>query len=71
MTTINLDDTLINEVAALGHYRNAVEAVMNILADYVRQKKPVTIADLLAMPNAADIDFEPPRLAGFQAADLS
>jgi prevent-host-death family protein len=31
------------------------------------------IVDLLAMPNADDIDFEPPKLSGklFEAADLS
>jgi len=48
MTTINLDDTLINEVITIGHYQNAEEAVVKILADYVRQKKQATIADLLA-----------------------
>jgi prevent-host-death family protein len=32
-----------------------------------------SIADLLAMPDAADIEFEPPRLAGglYRPADLS
>jgi prevent-host-death family protein len=32
-----------------------------------------SIVDLLAMPNADDIDFEPPKLSGklFEAADLS
>lgn len=32
-----------------------------------------SIVDLLAMPNAEDIDFEPPKLSGnlFKPADLS
>lgn len=32
-----------------------------------------SIVNLLAMPNADDIDFEPPKLSGklFEAADLS
>ena len=35
--------------------------------------KEASIADLLAMPEAAEIDFEPPRLTGklFGTADLS
>ena len=43
MTTINLDDTLINEVIAISHYQNAQEAVAKILADYLAQKKQATI----------------------------
>ncbi|MDD4929738.1 MAG: type II toxin-antitoxin system VapB family antitoxin [Gallionella sp.] len=39
MTTITLDDEVINEVIAVGHYRNAQEAVLKILADYVQQHK--------------------------------
>ena len=31
MTTITLDDKVIKEVIAVGHYRNAQEAVANIL----------------------------------------
>jgi hypothetical protein len=30
MTTISLDDNVINEVIAVGHFRNAQEAVLNI-----------------------------------------
>lgn len=71
MTTISIDDRLINEVIAVSHYQNAQEAVTRILADYLAQNKPATIADLLAMPNAVEIEFEPPRLTGFNAADLS
>ena len=71
MTTISIDDRLINEVIAVSHYQNAEEAVVKILADYLAQRKQANIAELLAMPNAVEIDFEPPRLAGFKAADLS
>lgn len=71
MTTISIDDVLINEVIAVSHYQNAQEAVVKILADYLRQKKQANIAELLAMPDAAAVDFEPPRLANFQTADLS
>lgn len=71
MTTISIDDVLINEVIAVSHYQNAQEAVVNILADYLAQKKQANIAELLAMPDSVECDFEPPRLADFKAADLS
>jgi len=72
MTTITLDDALINEVIAVSHNQNAQEAVVKILADYLQQhKKQPNIADLLAMPEVADIDFDPPRLTNFYPADLS
>lgn len=41
MTTITLDDEVINEVIAVGHYRNAQEAVLKILADYLQQHKQI------------------------------
>lgn len=71
MTTISIDDLLINEVIAAGHYQNAEEAVVKILADYVQQKKQANIAELLAMPESTCCDFEPPPLVSFKAADLS
>ncbi len=73
MTTITIDDQLINEVISVSHYQNAQEAVVKILADYLRQQKTrPNIAELLAMPNAAEIDFNPPRLTmAFHPADLS
>jgi hypothetical protein len=71
MTTISIDDLLINEVIAVSHYQNAQEAVVKILADYLEQKKKSNIAELLAMPGTADIDFDPPRLTNFYPADLS
>lgn len=39
MTTITLDDTVLNDVIAVGHYQNAQEAVLHVLTDYVRQHK--------------------------------
>jgi hypothetical protein len=36
MTTIVLDDNLINEVIEIGNYQNPQEAVAAILADYVK-----------------------------------
>jgi hypothetical protein len=48
MTTITLDDEVINEVIAVGHYRNAQEAVLKILAEYVQQhKRPPSFFDQL------------------------
>jgi plasmid stability protein len=63
MTTITLDDTLIKQIMAMSHYKNAQDAVTNIIANYLQQQtitQPIT--ELLAMPNAADIDFEPEKL---------
>lgn len=71
MSTISVDDKLLNEVIAVGRYSNAQEAVIKILSDYVQQKKQVSISELLAMSDAEEIDFDPPRLSDFQAADLS
>ncbi|MBS3955038.1 MAG: type II toxin-antitoxin system VapB family antitoxin [Methylomicrobium sp.] len=39
MATIILDDALINEVIAVSHNPNAQEAVVKILADYLREHK--------------------------------
>jgi Arc/MetJ family transcription regulator len=73
MTTITIDEQLINEVISVSHYQNAQEAVVKILADYLRQQKTrPNIAELLAMPDAAEIDFDPPRSTmTFHPADLS
>ena len=63
MTIITLDDALINEVITVSYYHNAQEAIVKILTDYIQQhKKQANIAELLAMPDGADIDFDPPRL---------
>lgn len=73
MTTIILDDQFIDEILNISHYQNAQEAVIEILAEYLQQKKArFSIIDLLAMPGIADIDFNPPRLSNlYHPADLS
>jgi hypothetical protein len=40
MTTIILDDEVIKQVIAVGHYQNAQEAVLRVLTDYVQQHQP-------------------------------
>lgn len=59
MVTITLDDDFINEIITIGHYQNAQEAVIKILTDYMQQQKQIRITDLLAMPEVANIEFEP------------
>ena len=71
MTTITLDDDFIKELIAVSHYQNAQEAVIKILTDYMQQQKQIRITDLLAMPEVADIEFEPPHLTNFYPADFS
>ena len=72
MTTITLDDEFINQIIAKSHYQNAEEAVIKILSDYLQQTNEPSITELLAMPECADIDFNPPKLNTLcQPADLS
>lgn len=56
MTTITLDDEVINEVIAVGHYKNAQEAVLKILLDYVQQhkKEPSFFDQLRVSDDVAD-----------------
>ncbi|MDD2759547.1 MAG: hypothetical protein PHH11_04570 [Methylomonas sp.] len=71
MTTLTLDDNLIKKVLDKSHYQSAEEAVTYVLSNYLLQK-PMTISSLLAMPDAADIDFNPPKLNTLlKPADLS
>ncbi len=35
MTTITIDDEMINELVAVSHFKNAQEAVIKILADTI------------------------------------
>jgi hypothetical protein len=66
MTTITLDDQLIKQIITVSHDQNAQEAVIKILADYVRQQKiQMNLIELLAMPDVAEIGFEPPHLTNF------
>lgn len=39
MTTITVDDQVIDAVLAVSHAKDAQEAVMNILNDYLRQHR--------------------------------
>jgi len=43
MTTISIDEKLINEVIAVSHYQNAQEAVTKILSIYLQQQKEVPL----------------------------
>lgn len=41
MTTIAIDEKLINEIIAVSDYQNAQEAVINILSNYLQQQKKI------------------------------
>ena len=60
MTTITLDDALINEVIAVIHNQNAQEAVIKILADYLQQHKnePAFFEQLRLADDYADDDLD-------------
>ncbi|MDD5216052.1 MAG: hypothetical protein PHQ03_11025 [Methylococcales bacterium] len=50
MTTITIDDEMLNELVAVSHFKNAQEAVIKILADYLLQrKKEPTLFDQLRL----------------------
>ena len=54
--------------------RGRTAHVLLTIEDYLRiTGKAESIVDLVAMPEAADIEFEPPRLSGkiYGAVDLS
>ena len=55
---------MINNIIAVTNYKNAQEAIVKILADYLQQhnNKQTSITELLAMPETTDINFDPPRL---------
>jgi NhaP-type Na+/H+ and K+/H+ antiporter len=58
MTTLTLDDELINQVIAKSPYKNAQEAVINILFDYVQRNKEQTFFEQLCLDNkSADDDL--------------
>jgi hypothetical protein len=58
MTTLTLDDELINQVIAKSPYKNANEAVMNILFDYVKHNKEKTFFEQICLENdIADDDL--------------
>ncbi len=39
MTTISIDDEIINELVSVSHCKNAQEAIMKIINDYLQQQK--------------------------------
>jgi len=50
MTTITIDDEMISELVAVSHFKNAQEAVIKILTDYLQQhKKEPTLSDQLRL----------------------
>jgi hypothetical protein len=50
MTTITIDDEMISELVAVSHFKNAQEAVIKIIADYLQQyKKEPTLFDQLRL----------------------
>lgn len=59
MTTITIDDQLINQIIAKSPNKNANEAVVNILFDYLRQNKNKTFFEQLCLEN----DFADDELA--------
>jgi hypothetical protein len=60
MTTIELDDKLINRVIKMGHYQNAQKAIDAILSDYVQtHRKQTTPFDKLCFElDMADEEIE-------------
>lgn len=40
MTTIELDDMLINKILQIGQYQNAQKAIDTILSDYIQTHQP-------------------------------
>ncbi len=44
MTTITIDDEMISELVAVSHFKNAQEAVIKILTDYLLLHKKETAA---------------------------
>jgi len=45
MTTLVLDDDLINKVVQIGNYQTPQEAVVAILSDYIQSHKPKALFD--------------------------
>jgi hypothetical protein len=50
MTTITIDDEMINELVAVSHFKNDEEAIIKIIADYLQlHKKEPTLFDQLRL----------------------
>jgi hypothetical protein len=60
MTTIELDDKLINKVIQIGHYQNAQKAIDTILCDYIQshQKKNTPFDKLCFELDMADEEID-------------
>lgn len=56
MTTITIDDDMINELVAVSHFKNAQEAVIKIIADYLQKykKEPTLFEQLHLADDYAD-----------------
>jgi hypothetical protein len=39
MTTISIDDATINELVSVSHCKNAQEAIINLINDYLKQHR--------------------------------
>ena len=59
MTTITIDDEMISELVAVSHFKNAQEAVIKILTDYLQQhkKEPMLFDQLRLVVDYADDDL--------------
>lgn len=57
MITITLDDELINQVMNKSHAKNAEQAVINILSNYLRQAKEVPFFEQIQLTECADDDL--------------
>jgi len=59
MTTITIDDEMISELVAVSHFKNAQEAVIKILTDYLQQhkKEPTLFDQLRLVVDYADDDL--------------
>jgi len=71
--TIEIPERLIKRAAELGlPVKALVDQALNQIGDDPVPGKAGNIADPLAMPEGADIDFDPPRLRGplYHSADL-
>jgi hypothetical protein len=59
MTTITIDDEMVSELVAVSHFKNAQEAVIKILTDYLQQhkKEPTLFDQLRLVVDYADDDL--------------
>jgi hypothetical protein len=60
MTTVKLDDKLINKILKIGHYQNAQKAIDTILFDYIQthQKQNTPFDKLCCELDMADEEID-------------